>query len=428
MTDAWKILGLDPASADEKQVRSVYARLLKLNRPDQNPEGFQQLRHAYEHALQWLRRPREEEEIAAAIAEAEAEAESSVPSSSSSPAPVSLASPSKSLPDREWPHRWSFSVYALDAALKKMADRNPREASPGVRAALEALAVDAQEQFIPGGALVLMIEDAFDFHDRFHIFAHAAPELLLLRLLEDGGADILRRTLSHWERSTNSPRMASLASYLTAQDAGLWDESNADIAFRILRAIAFHRPALAGKLAQILRGQVNLIKHAAAFEEIAIRIQQGHHFRNVRAEARQFWGERLAACPELPPCDWSTGTARLALTDAISHGPHWSGFETARSLVPADVWDAAWRHRRRHSLTRTLRGALKNAHGLPEGTAVAVIVLIILGLQHCSTRPRTHNIPAPPPAPPQYKQEDRSQDQLQKSLQELLKKAATTKL
>lgn len=55
MSDAWKILGLDPATADEKQVRSTYARLLKLNRPDQNPQGFQQLRQSYEHALQWLR-------------------------------------------------------------------------------------------------------------------------------------------------------------------------------------------------------------------------------------------------------------------------------------------------------------------------------------------------------------------------------------
>jgi hypothetical protein len=52
--DCWKVLDL-PGRTDERSVKRQYARLLKIRRPDEDPEAFQQLREAYEHALQILR-------------------------------------------------------------------------------------------------------------------------------------------------------------------------------------------------------------------------------------------------------------------------------------------------------------------------------------------------------------------------------------
>lgn len=46
----WTLLGL-PASADIRTLKRHYARLLKQTRPDEDPEGFQRLRDAYEVAL-----------------------------------------------------------------------------------------------------------------------------------------------------------------------------------------------------------------------------------------------------------------------------------------------------------------------------------------------------------------------------------------
>lgn len=52
---ALEILGLEPG-ADERAIKRAYARLLKGCRPDDDPQGFQELRDAYEAALEQARR------------------------------------------------------------------------------------------------------------------------------------------------------------------------------------------------------------------------------------------------------------------------------------------------------------------------------------------------------------------------------------
>ena len=48
----WNVLGLTP-DADSRAIKRQYAALLKKTRPDDDPEGFQRLREAYEAALAW---------------------------------------------------------------------------------------------------------------------------------------------------------------------------------------------------------------------------------------------------------------------------------------------------------------------------------------------------------------------------------------
>ncbi|WP_194867951.1 J domain-containing protein [Pseudoalteromonas sp. PPB1] len=49
----WEVLGIDP-SADKKAIKRAYTSKLKLCKPDEDPEGFQQLRAAYDAALAHL--------------------------------------------------------------------------------------------------------------------------------------------------------------------------------------------------------------------------------------------------------------------------------------------------------------------------------------------------------------------------------------
>lgn len=52
--DCWDVLEL-ASDADERSIKRQYAKRLKLTRPDENPAEFQQLRDAYEQALQYVR-------------------------------------------------------------------------------------------------------------------------------------------------------------------------------------------------------------------------------------------------------------------------------------------------------------------------------------------------------------------------------------
>lgn len=67
--DCWNLLGLD-MGADARAVKRQYARLLKLTRPDDDPDGFQRLREAYDQALgyiQWRQDVECDEEAVSAV-------------------------------------------------------------------------------------------------------------------------------------------------------------------------------------------------------------------------------------------------------------------------------------------------------------------------------------------------------------------------
>jgi hypothetical protein len=51
----WSVLGLSP-QAGESEIKKAYARLLRLNRPDEDPEGFQALVEARDMAMAYARR------------------------------------------------------------------------------------------------------------------------------------------------------------------------------------------------------------------------------------------------------------------------------------------------------------------------------------------------------------------------------------
>ncbi|MFJ5239728.1 J domain-containing protein [Pseudomonas neuropathica] len=71
--DCWSVLHL-PDDAEARDIKGAYARLLKTFRPDEDAEGFQRLREAYEQALAIARwrlenaEPADEEDVAVATA------------------------------------------------------------------------------------------------------------------------------------------------------------------------------------------------------------------------------------------------------------------------------------------------------------------------------------------------------------------------
>ncbi|RRJ63906.1 tetratricopeptide repeat protein [Paenibacillus oralis] len=51
----WKILGIDPTQ-DQSQIRKAYARMLKKYHPEDDPEGYQRLREAFDEAIKLAKR------------------------------------------------------------------------------------------------------------------------------------------------------------------------------------------------------------------------------------------------------------------------------------------------------------------------------------------------------------------------------------
>ncbi len=52
----WNILNIPP-TCDIKEVKKAYAKQLKLNHPEENAQGYQQLREAYSAALEYSKNP-----------------------------------------------------------------------------------------------------------------------------------------------------------------------------------------------------------------------------------------------------------------------------------------------------------------------------------------------------------------------------------
>ena len=78
----WAILGTEP-TGDERAIKRAYAKRLKVTRPEDDPQAFQELRDAYEYALHHA--PRFAEELAELREEAE------VPAPDAMPEPVAEA-------------------------------------------------------------------------------------------------------------------------------------------------------------------------------------------------------------------------------------------------------------------------------------------------------------------------------------------------
>ena len=72
--DCWALLEL-PDDADERSIKRCYAKRLKTTRPDDDAEGFQRLREAYETALLLARERQQAPEHAGAATPAPAEPE-----------------------------------------------------------------------------------------------------------------------------------------------------------------------------------------------------------------------------------------------------------------------------------------------------------------------------------------------------------------
>ncbi|WP_395751136.1 hypothetical protein [Prosthecobacter sp.] len=381
MADPWRVLGLAPESADEKQVRSAYARLLKVHRPDQDPEGFQQLRSAYQFALDWLKHraaPEPEEWADDFLVEDEVEEDVSekaspppvVPPARNTPPPLpsswapgavpvlphrveqepSAKPEPEGRPERNWPREWSYSLVSLDRALQ-----GTEQDLPGVSSALKALASDVVEYGIPPFALEAILDDAF--HAKAALFGSTTPAIIIALLLQGDRMTFLTRVLDAMEQAGNQMNMAVFAQRLDdCLPEGLSPRTT-DLYFRAATLAALHKPFIAQSIARKLSRSLEASANSAKFDQLHAAITRGMALRDLTPLHRSFWSRQLNH-PDAP-CDWQASVPQQALEAVVLLGRQWPGSMLVQGVVPADVWKAAWKGR---LLRITLSRASKVLH------------------------------------------------------------------
>lgn len=425
MHDPWTILGLNAAKADEKQVRTAYARLLKIHRPETDPDGFRDLREAYEYALAMVKQParraddenQQDEAFEALDAEPPvapstallpswgddhrpspgqfADADAAVPPSREPSIP-----PRQHLPDRNWPREWSFAIESLENAASCISDAPDHMAQ-----ALTALALDAREYDIPGRALELILRDAF--RDDLAALAVFAPAVLLTELLQCGEAGIrlLAAMFEAVRGAEHAARRATFARRLERCAEEAFHDDSSALVIQVAESVATDSPSVARSLIHLLQRRGLLAPHQEAVSKTRVLINQGQAFLSMTPEHRRFWSQRIAA-PDAP-CDWKSEPAASALVHAVISGNQAPFHTLVRHSVPTEVWENAWRNRPAYLLRWHLDQWVKSGVLLRLALSIAGTFLLILGA-HRSTE-QSHPPPTPLPSEKELRRMSREQ-------------------
>ena len=439
MANPWSILGLEPDTANEKQVRSAYARLLKVHRPDQDQEGFQRLRSAYEQALQWLQQrssAEEEDDWENDVMDAPPQepVEKSPPGVSTPPPLTPLPSswadgevpllphklgdmpdiqhrkPSK--PERNWPREWSYSLESLDRALKQ----TPRHLDV-IAMALSALASDVVECGIPPFALECILNDAFDANMR--LFGMSAPTTILFCLLRGGCTEFVHSAMDALEKAVNQTHLPVFVQKLDDCLADALSPGTVDVFFHGADLMVLHKPFIAHSILRKLQNLLDASEYSTRLNGLQTAVMRGINLRELEPVHRIFWAQRLEH-PEAA-CDWKAQPSVDALFVAFLHGSNWAGYPLVKSVVPSEVWRKTWKERWFQVVVFRLRKLLNARNLMIAACSTLGGVFLILG-----THSYTEITPADKPDPATKTEEYQRELELLKKYKEEKRKRTGT--
>jgi hypothetical protein len=329
--DPWALLELDRKVAGEREVKRAYARLLKLHRPENDPEGFRRVNGAYQAALMDLARgvepsgqaeltPGDPAELANVsepiLTETDAVPEA-VPITLREVDPVVLASFEET---RENLFKRLEMVAASTQVpqftrLRNLVRQHPELADRWV-VVMRRLVQGPEWQMVVSGL-------------------HAEDVWLLMR---EGEGQFAAQVMLQWrEDPVLLGRFGTMGNLLLQQKEGLDHPDRLQAMHFTARTVAFYVPEVSARLADELFRQSGPGVRERIVNDIEVRSAAGKMFHRFALPVRRFWEEQLFDS-DTEEADWSDPRKLSALREVVSACPaEWEGWGVVSQVVPDEV-------------------------------------------------------------------------------------------
>jgi hypothetical protein len=381
MIDPWRRLDLDRRVATERDVKRAYARLLKLHRPEKDPEGFRILHDAYQAALKSLREPSsgfaewfDDEGLETFRTPPSHEA---VPTESTLPLLGEDATPPVSDPDFTCEHLGprpdGTEITNAERSHDPGHDPDSRSATgplpPGTDGIPSEFLPESGAPSVPDplqetarlkralrsrwkqkrrafeAAAAAFSAAGFDATRRAGEWRRAAggeiallashmPHVLLVHQILRGEFSLCQEVVDEWQRAAKWKSMSRFAESLLKSVRGTVPQRSAEFMRQLAMRLSIPDPRLADELAGVVYGNFDSGRREVFDEEITEQIWIGKQILGIPRRHRSFWW-RLLSHEHQPAIPRNCLGWRILL-DAIDTQPI-EFWDRVRKRVPADI-------------------------------------------------------------------------------------------
>lgn len=315
MQSPWQILELNPDTASEKEVKVAYARLIKLHRPDSDPEGFQRVREAYEIALSMLRQRRDEPPCEEELADGNPAAHDT---------PVMEPPPLRSVPPA-----LMEAELAVSSALEADDQRAAAKAIGALFFACRSLET--------GTAAIQLWQESLHrvTSGRSALAALGVTTPQLIAEMEAGSSMITHACIGHWEQVHDLTSMSHLGNELLAHASSLQSPEAAVVALRLAMESGFAFPKLATNLINHAFPHLDREARERFLPQVEQQVRLGSIFTGFRDDQQVFWHQRLRRPQE--DWSWNDPASEAAIEYLVaSRGETWEGYAIIKQAAPAE--------------------------------------------------------------------------------------------
>ena len=316
--DPWTLLGLD-RNATAQEIKSAYARLIKIHRPNVDSEGFQRLRSAYVQMTQ-----------------GGAGSAPTAPEAAPGPTPpVTSAEESERVESAPAPSA-EPETPGLTEALNALAVSRERRIRRDIREALDAFdrVADAADLSMPSRGAALLSA----FRARTSLLAEVCTRERLLQYVEGGDATLPHEVVTQWVEAKELRWLGELADALLAKDLVATTEPGAVLAIHVAAGLGAWNPERAQALLNPAFKALPADRRATLMKAADLEIQVGRVFINLPQDDKTFWLDLLRGKRKAPA--WRDSTSRQLLGTVLRReGPNWAGFALLQRTLSRTEWN-----------------------------------------------------------------------------------------